>query len=231
MRLMREALAADVPQPDYVIRLSANENPYGPARVALKAIDANMHLADRYSANPRELMKVVAELNGMTPDHVVVGSGSGEILRVAGMLTGMTGGSVVCADPTYQDLLRYAEAAGSEIIRIPVNEGLNADLDAMRNAVRADTKLVYLVNPNNPIPSVIEKNALRDFVLEMSESRLVFIDEAYYEYVENPDYASMLSLVAEGRRNIIVSRTASKITAWPVCGLASDMRIPTWYAR
>jgi len=81
----------------------------------------------------------------------------------------------------------------------------------MRQAVRADTNMVYLVNPNNPIPSVIEKNAMRDFVLEMSQDRLVFIDEAYHEYVEDPDYASMMGLVAAGHRNIIVSRTSSKI--------------------
>jgi histidinol-phosphate aminotransferase len=108
-------------------------------------------------------------------------------------------------------LLRYAEAAGSEIIRVPVNEALNADLDGMRRALRNDTVMVYLVNPNNPVPSVIEKNAMREFVLEMSEKYLVFVDEAYHEYVEDPDYASMMDLVAEGHNNIIVSRTASKI--------------------
>lgn len=211
MRLMSNALAADIPRPDYMIRLSANENPYGPSRVALQAIAANMHLTNRYSADDRPLGELVAGLNGVTPQHVVVGTGSSEILNVAGMLAGLGNGSVVCADPTYQSLLRYAENAGAEIIRVPVNESLNADLDAMRRAVRKDTSMVYLVNPNNPIPSVIEKNAMREFVLEMSRDRLVFIDEAYHEYVEDPDYVSMISLVAEGRRNIIVSRTASKI--------------------
>ena len=211
MKMMSSAIAADIPRPDYVIRLSANENPYGPARVALKAINENMHLANRYADDPRDLTKVVAELNGVTTDHVVVGTGSSEILRVAGMLAGMRGGSVVCADPTYQSLLEYAESAGVEIIRVPVTEGLTADLDGMRAALRDDTNLVYLVNPNNPIPNVIEKNAMREFVLEMSQNRLVFIDEAYHEYVEDPDYASMLDLVREGHGNIIVARTASKI--------------------
>ena len=211
MRMMRDAIAADLPRPDYMIRLNANENPYGPSRVALKAISANMHLNNRYSGDPRPLMKIVADINGVSTDHVVVGTGSGEILSAAGMLVGMRGGSVVCADPTYQDLLRYAEAAGVEILRVPVNEGLNADLDGMRRAVRSDTNLVYLVNPNNPIPSVIEKNAMRDFVLEMAEDKLVFVDEAYHEYVENPNYMSMVELVAAGHKNIIVARTASKI--------------------
>jgi len=211
MKLMSSALAADLPRPDYVVRLSANENPYGPSRVALKAISANMHLANRYSADPRELMKVLAEINGVSTDNMVVGTGSGEILKVAGMLASMTSGSIVCVDPTYQSLLRYAENAGAEIVRVPVNESLNADLDGMRKAVRADTNMVYLVNPNNPVPSVIEKNAMREFVLEMSQDRLVFVDEAYHEYADDPDYGSMLDLIAAGHRNIIVSRTASKI--------------------
>ena len=225
MQFMSAALAADIPRPEYMVRLNANENPYGPSRVALQSVSANMHLTNRYSNGPDELMQVVAGLNGVSTDHVVVGTGSAEILRVAGMLVGMSGGSVVCVDPTFQDLLEYAEAAGSEIIRVPVNEGLNADLDGMRRALRNDTRMVYLVNPNNPIPSVIEKNAMREFVLEMSRDRLVFIDEAYHEYVENPDYASMIELVAAGHRNIIVSRTASKIH-----GLAG-MRVGFGYAH
>jgi len=211
MKFMRDSLAADIPRPDYMIRLSSNENPYGPSRVALKAINEHMHLANRYQTDPRPLMQTVAELNGVTSDHVVVGTGSGEILSTVGMLTGMRGGSVVCADPTYQSLLRYAENAGVDIIRVPVDEGMNADLKGMRAALRDDTSLVYLVNPNNPIPNVIEGRSMREFVLEMAEDHLVFIDEAYHEYVEDPSYQSMISLIAEGHNNIVVSRTASKI--------------------
>ena len=212
MRLMQSALADDIARPDYMIRLSANENPYGPARVALKAINDNMHLANRYSGDdPRPLISVVAGINNVATENVVVGTGSSEILKVAGMIAARNNGSIVCADPTYQSLLEYAENAGAEIIRVPVNESMNADLDAMRAAVRDDTDMVYLVNPNNPIPTVIEKNAMRRFVLEMAQDRLVFVDEAYHEYVDNPDYESMIGLISEGHKNIIVSRTASKI--------------------
>jgi histidinol-phosphate aminotransferase len=68
-----------------------------------------------------------------------------------------------------------------------------------------------LVNPNNPIPNVINGSELRDFVTEISKDRMVFIDEAYHEYVKDPNYQSMMGLIAEGKRNIIVARTASKI--------------------
>lgn len=211
--LISTALGADIPKPDQPIRLSANENPYGPSRVALKAIAANIHLTNRYADEPAatELVNIFAKLNNVPSDHVMTTTGSSEVLNVAGMLAGLRTGSVVCADPTYQSLLRYAENAGVEIIRIPVTEGLNADLDAMRRAVRSDTAMVYIVNPNNPIPSVIEKNAMKEFVLEMSQGRLVFVDEAYHEFVDNPDYESMIGLIAQGHNNIIVSRTASKI--------------------
>jgi histidinol-phosphate aminotransferase len=211
MKLMQSALADDIARPDYMVRLSSNENPYGPSRVALKAIAENMHLANRYSRNSRALEEVLADINGVSTDNIVIGTGSSEILNVAGLLGSRTHGSVVCADPTYQTLLRYAENSGAEIIRVPVNESLNTDLDAMRAAVRDDTDLVYLTNPNNPIPSIIEKSALRKFVLEQSKDRLVFVDEAYHEYVDNPDYESMMGLIAEGHKNIIVARTASKI--------------------
>ena len=211
MQFMRDALALEIPQPDYQLRLSANENPYGPSRVALQAIAANIHLSNRYADDEEPLINLMASMNGVAAENIMVTTGSSEVLNVAGMIAGLRGGSIVCADPTYQSLLRYAENAGAEIIRVPVNESHNADIDAMRRAVRADTTMVYLVNPNNPIPSVIEKTSMREFVLEMSQSRLVFVDEAYHEYVDSPDYESMLGLVAAGHDNIIVSRTASKI--------------------
>ena len=209
--LISAALGADIAKPDQLIKMSSNENPYGPSRVALQAIAENIHLTNRYAADSTNLIKVVANINNISPDHVMTGTGSSEILNVAGMLVGLQQGSVVCADPTYQSLLDYAENAGVEIIRVPVAEGLNADLDGMRKAVRSDTNMMYIVNPNNPIPSVIEKNAMKAFVLEQAEDRLVFVDEAYHEYVDNPDYESMIGLVAEGYNNIIVSRTSSKI--------------------
>ena len=211
LNLISTALGADIPQPDQLIRMSSNENPYGPSRVALQAFAENIHLTNRYAADPSNLINVVADINNISPDHVMTGTGSSEILNVAGMLLGLRQGSVVCADPTYQSLLRYAANAGIEILRVRVAEGLNADLDGMRKAVRSDTNMMYIVNPNNPIPSVIEKNLMKEFVLEQAQDRLVFVDEAYHEYVDNPDYESMIGLIAEGHNNIIVSRTASKI--------------------
>ena len=211
VNLIGSAFGDEMPRPDYMIRAGTNENPWGPSRVAIQAINRNLHLSSKYSGNRRELVSLVAGINDVPDDHVAIGTGSGEILKVAALIATLDRGSIVCADPTYHDLVRYAEGVGSKIIRVPVDEGLGTDLNAMRKAIRKDTKCVYLVNPNNPIPSIIEKKALREFVLEISRDRMVFIDEAYFEFVDNPDFGTMMDLVREGHHNIIVSRTASKI--------------------
>jgi len=211
--LIGSAAGADLPRPGHVIRAGTNENPWGPSRVALRAILNGVDYSNQYGGGGvREpFARLMSELNDVPVDHLTIGTGSGEILKMGGMLASMESGSVVCADPTYQDLVRYAGRAGAEIIRVPVDEHLHIDLEAMASAIRRDTRLVYLVNPNNPIPAIIEKNALRDFVVEISKDRMVFVDEAYFEFVEDPDYGTMLDLIREGRKNIIVTRTASKI--------------------
>ena len=157
-------------------------------------------------------MKLIAEQNGVASENVVLGSGSGEILKLGGLIASWETGSVVCVDPTYQDLVRYASRVRSQIVRVPVDENLACDLEAVASAIKKDTRMVYLVNPNNPVPNIINKSKLRDFVIEVSKDRLVFIDEAYHEYVTDPDYSSMMDLIADGHNNIIITRTASKYT-------------------
>ncbi len=211
-RLMSSALAQEtIPKPDYIIRMSANENPWGPSRVALRAIHQALDEANLYSFYNNPLRGLMAERESIDAEHISLGAGSAELLKVGGLLAGMRGGSIVIPDPTFEDLPDYAEANGTEVIRVPVDGDMKIDLEAMAGAIRADTKLVYLCNPNNPIPNIIEKNALRDFIVEIARDRLVFLDEAYHEFVQNPDYSSMLDMVRGGQRNLIITRTASKI--------------------
>ncbi len=212
LSLVSNAFGEEIARPDYMIRAGFNENPWGPSRVALQAIVDSIKMSNLYGGNRRALTDLMGNIHNVPTDHISIGTGSGEILRTAGMLVAMDKGSVVCADPTYHDLIRYAERAGSEIIRVPVNpDTLNVDLNAMHKAIRKDTKCVYIANPNNPVPSIIEKNALREFTLDVAKDRMVFIDEAYFEFVDNPDYESMMDLVRDGHKNIVVARTASKI--------------------
>ena len=204
--------AAGMGRPEKLIRAGTNENPYGPSRVALQAINDSIKLSNKYGGGMRRpLVELVAEINGVSSEQVSLATGSGEILKTGGLIASWDKGSIVCADPTYHDLVRYAGNAGSEIIRVPVRQDLSCDLDAMASAIRRDTNMVYLVNPNNPTPTLIYYDELRDFVLEVAKKRMVFVDEAYFEYVDNPRYGSMIDLVAEGQKNLIVARTASKI--------------------
>lgn len=210
---VQQAVAQEIPRPAQMVRAGSNENPYGPSRVALQAIADTIKMSNKYGAGyRRELMDLVGSQNGVTPEQMVLSSGSGEILKVGGLLASWEeGSSIVCADPTFQDLVRYAGNSGAEIIRVPVRNDLSVDLEAIASAIRPDTVMVYLVNPNNPTPTLIYYDELRAFVEEVSKDRMVFVDEAYYEYVDDPNYGSMIDLVAEGVDNLIVSRTASKI--------------------
>ena len=212
LRLVSDAFGEEISRPDYLIRAGFNENPWGPSRVALQAIVDSIKMSNQYGANRQALAGLMGQIHNVPTDHISIGTGSGEILRTAGMLAAMDKGSVVCADPTYHDLIRYAERAGSRIIRVPVDSDTKRiDLDAMYKAIQKDTRCVYIPNPNNPIPSIVEKNSLRDFTLDVSRDRMVFIDEAYFEFVDNPDYESLMDLVRDGHKNVIVARTASKI--------------------
>lgn len=213
INLMKSALGqGGIAMPDRVIRMNSNENPWGPSRAALRAINAAIEEANLYTYFlSGEMSELLGSQENIAPDHISVGAGSAEILKMGGLLASMNDGSIVVPDPTFEDLPRYAGDNGSEVIRVPVNGNMEIDLEAMASAIRRDTRLVYICNPNNPIPTIVEKNALRDFVLEISRDRMVFIDEAYHEFVDNPDYSTMMDLVRDGHRNIIIARTASKI--------------------
>ena len=113
--LVRQAVAQGMDQPSAMIRAGTNENPYGPSRVALQAINNAIKLSNKYGGGKRrELVQLVADINGVTPEHVSLATGSGEILKTGGLIASWDKGSIVCADPTYHDLVRYAGRAGSE---------------------------------------------------------------------------------------------------------------------
>ncbi|MDG1858319.1 MAG: histidinol-phosphate transaminase [Emcibacteraceae bacterium] len=200
------------PTRDNPIRMSANENPYGVSKSAQNAMVKAFPDSHLYSGSGRrELMQVVADQNGIKPENIFIGSGSKEILKVMALITELEDGKVMAANPTYHDLVRYSDWVGTEIKWVDVdNETMTTNLDAMRDAYTDDIKIIYLCNPNNPIPTILEKGKLREFCLEMSKKCVVFIDEAYHEFVTDPNYESMATLAAT-TDNVIVSRTASKI--------------------
>ena len=193
------------------IRLSANENPYGPSKRVRQVITANIDMACRYPFSQlAELVQIIAEKEGVSKDHIVVTGGSGEGLCAAGLVYGMAGGEIIAADPTFQQILRYAENHGAYVQRVPVDKNMNYDLKAMEKRITSKTSMVYICNPNNPTGTIIEKNKLKDFCNSVSKKTVIFSDEAYYDFITETDYPSMVELV-KGGSNVIVSKTFSKV--------------------
>jgi histidinol-phosphate aminotransferase len=196
------------------IRMMYNENPYGPSEIARQAMLKAFEEANLYSFSSGDavdnLKEILAQQVGLTPDHILISAGSTEVLRVTGLLTALEGGEIISPHPTYLTLLRYAESMSVPIHRIPLDENFGFDLEGMKNKMSEKVKLIYLCNPNNPTGTITPFDRLRPFCVEMSKTALVFIDEAYHEYVSDPQYRSMVELVREGH-NVLVSRTASKI--------------------
>lgn len=193
------------------VMLNANENPFSPSVNMQKVLTDNFDMACRYPFRIlSSLVNDIAEKEGVTKDHVVVTGGSTEGLKASGLLFGSDGGEIIAADPTFQALLRYAETFGAYVHRVPVNEKMEHDLDAMSRRVTSKTRLIFICNPNNPTGTLLDKNKLRDFITSHDDKAVIFSDEAYYDFITEPDYPSMVELVQEGR-NVIVSKTFSKV--------------------
>ncbi len=213
------------PTADNPIRAHLNENVYGQSLKARKAIADAADDSHKYAFQTIfQLLELMAKREDIPREYVGLGAGSTEFLEKAAVFNALAGGDILLPTPTYGDIARFGRTLGSKLIEVPVGDDMAINLNAMRAAMTDNVKLIYLCNPNNPIPSIIEKNTLKEFCNEMSEKATILIDEAYFEYVDNPDYESMISLVKENK-NMIVTRTASKIHAF------AGMRIGVCYAH
>jgi histidinol-phosphate aminotransferase len=193
-----------------IVRLSANENPYGPSTKAFQAITDSFGLACRYpDEHNNVLIDKLAKLNGVNHDQILLGDGSGEILKLcAETFTGPQNGKLVVADPTFEAILNNASANGAEVVKVPLTSTYAHDLPKMLSSAKAG--LIYVCNPNNPTASITPKDELRDFITKAPPQTTMLVDEAYFHYADSPDYQSVIALVKD-HPNLIVSRTFSKI--------------------
>jgi histidinol-phosphate aminotransferase len=193
------------------IVLCWNENPYGPSPAARAVLSGTIPHACRYPDEEiNQLTDVLAKEEGLSPDHIVIGTGSGELLCALGFLNGRNGGEIIAAEPTYAELTDYARRAGASLKFVAVDKNLNHDLAAMRAAVTAQTRAVYVCNPNNPTGTAVTAGAIRAFVESMPESVTTIVDEAYLDFVDGIDVRTVTDLVSSGKR-VVVLRTFSKI--------------------
>jgi len=201
-----------------VVRLSSNENPYGPSAKALKAMTDAFGLSCRYPDDTAELLiDALAKHNGVNRDQILLGDGSGEILKVcAETFTGPTNGKnatggrgkLVVADPTFEAILAHAKVYGADIAKVPLTLTYSHDLSKM--AIAAREGIIYICNPNNPTASITPKSELSAFIAKAPRQTMILVDEAYYHYADSPDYESVIPLIKDNP-NLIVARTFSKI--------------------
>jgi histidinol-phosphate aminotransferase len=192
------------------IRLSLNENPFGPSPRAVQAIKAHLDGLSRYTGNElTELTNTIAARENAAAEQIVLG----EILDVLGLYLsahGGPGGEFVYSTPGYTALVDAVAPAGGIVVGVPLNERYENDLPAIADKVTAGTRAVYLVNPHNPTGTVSEAAPFIDFVSELSKRTLVIVDEAYLEFTPDFKQRTVAGLVRDGAQ-VAVFRTFSKI--------------------
>lgn len=202
-----------------ILRLDSNENPLGPPPEALKAITEWFGEAGRYPDLIYDgLYDGITRYVKAPKDHLLFGSGSGEILKVAVETFVSRDRGLVTAGPTFETCGSRAQELALPVKTIPVDQALRLDLDAMAAACNG-AGLVFLCNPNNPTGTLHSAAAMRDVITRMLGSApllYVLVDEAYHEYVDDPGYSTMIPFALAERR-VIVSRTFSK--AFGMAGL------------
>lgn len=192
-------------------RLVWNENPHGPSKKAAKAFQEAVFEGNHYSwGSLGKLIQKIATVEGVSPDQIITGPGSSDLLEKTALVYFQHGGNVVSADPSYMSLVSVAKAAGGNWKPIKLTNTYEHDLDAMEAAIDADTKLIYITNPNNPTATFTNTQKLKDFCKRVSKKVPVFVDEAYIELTDGGVANSMAPLVAEGY-DVFVARTFSKI--------------------
>ena len=190
------------------IRLRSNENPYGPSTLAKNAMMKNINGSNRYNWEmTTELIALIAEKNKISPENILLGAGSTEILDLVARYCAMEKGSLVLSNPTYNYWTETAEKLGLKKIEIPLTESKNHDLSALLKAIQPDTKMIYICNPNNPTGTICERNQLVEFINEATKKAIVLVDEAYIEFTQQESIANLV----KKNKNLIIAKTFSKI--------------------
>src|SRR6266581_3330847 len=197
------------------IRINSNENPLGPGKAAIDAILGKFPEANRYPFNSTpldaDLEILLAKLNSAKRENVVLGVGSQEILRNAVRVFMSPTKHLAQAAPTFENCGGVARQLGYPVKNAPVDAKMKTDLSALLPIAKG-AGLVYICNPNNPTSTIVGTQALTDFVTEVRKSSpttAILIDEAYYDYITDSSYTTLIPLALQ-TPNVVVSRTFSK---------------------
>lgn len=192
------------------VKLASNENPLGPSPRALAALDAGKETLHLYpDGGAHHLTRALADRWKVTGDQIVVGNGSDEIISLLVKTFMSPGDEAVMADHTFV-MYKLAVTGGYGVcVEVPLKDWRH-DLPAMARAVTKRTRVVFVCNPNNPTGTMVTRDEVREFMAEVPDHVIVVFDEAYYEYVRDPQYPDTLECVRQNRP-VVVLRTFSKI--------------------
>lgn len=201
---------------DVVHPLANNESPFAPLPSVVAAIVDAVTTINRYpDGTAGALTAEIADWLRVGTDQVVVGAGSVALLQMVFEAVGEPGAEVVYAWRSFEAFPKLAALAGMRAVPVPLREERH-DLDAMAAALTPATRLVIVCNPNNPTGTAVGRAQLEDFLDRVPADCLVVLDEAYHEYVRDPEVPDGLTL-ARSRPNVVVVRTFSK--AFGLAGL------------
>ncbi len=193
-----------------VIKLASNENPYGPSPHVLAAISKAAHNLNRYpDGDCYYLRQALAQHLDIEPNQLIFGNGSDELIVMAVRAFVNEGDEVVMATPSFLVYDIASKIAGANIHAVPL-KNFRYDLEGMKAAITDKTKMVFLGNPDNPAGTYLSEEDVRHFLKGLRNDILIFMDEAYFEYVEAEDYVNSIRLLRT-HKNIFVTRTFSKM--------------------
>jgi len=191
-----------------IVKLASNENPLGMSPKAKAALEKAAGTLERYP-DDFDLKKALADHTGLGVDRIVLGNGSNDVLDLIARVFLSPGRSAVFSQHAFAVYPLATLSTGAELIVVPARE-FGHDLDAMRAAIRPDTRIVWIANPNNPTGTFLPYPQLKAFLQAVPQDVVVVLDEAYNEYLPLADRADTVAWLAEFP-NLVITRTFSKI--------------------
>jgi histidinol-phosphate aminotransferase len=194
-----------------VVKLASNEGPYGPFPAALEALERAAGELNRYpDGGAYRLRSALADRHGLRFEEVALGSGADGVVDCLSQIALGPGDEVVCGWPSFPSYVIYAAKLGAAATRVPLRDQ-RYDLEAMLAAIGPRTKLAYLCHPNNPTGTSNSRAELDAWFERVPPHVLTVLDQAYFEYVEDSDYADGVEEYLKAGLPVVVLRTFSKI--------------------
>ena len=191
-----------------IIKLASNENPLGPSPRALEAMHAAVECTHLYpDGGGYYVTRALSEKLGVPADHIILGNGSNEVIEFIGHAFLRPGAEIITPEHAFIAYKIVAKLFGARTIEI-TSPDFRQDLESIADAITADTRAIFIANPNNPTGTMASEEEIARFMSRVRDDVVVVFDEAYHEYVDRPP--DTLKFVREGR-NVIVLRTFSKI--------------------